>query len=256
MDLTILRNIGLTDGEIKVYLALLELGSSTTGPIIEKSGIAKSIVYQILERLAKKGLTSHKIKEKTKHFQAAEPDKILQYITERENKLKENKKKVEKLLPELLLKQNKQPNSDTIMYFGDKGILTAHQELYNNINKDDEVYYIGIKQEWFNNNNNNNLLENICLERNNKFNKISKKILINKSLTEENKTNFNNNYNSINIKFLPINLTSDIIFTISSKEVIISINKLTYIAIKIKDKNIVESFKLYFQDFWLYGEDN
>ena len=40
MDTFALKEAGLTDGEIKVYLALLELGSSTTGPVIEKSGIA------------------------------------------------------------------------------------------------------------------------------------------------------------------------------------------------------------------------
>ena len=38
MNLEILETIGLTKAEIKVYSALLELGSSTTGPIVEKSG--------------------------------------------------------------------------------------------------------------------------------------------------------------------------------------------------------------------------
>ena len=37
MELKILKDIGLTDGEIKAYLALLELGKSTVGKIIEKS---------------------------------------------------------------------------------------------------------------------------------------------------------------------------------------------------------------------------
>ena len=94
MDISTLKEAGLTDGEIKVYIAMLELGSSTTGPIIEKSGIARSIIYLILEKLMQKGLASFITKEKTKYFQAAEPQRILQYIGEREKRLKENKKKV------------------------------------------------------------------------------------------------------------------------------------------------------------------
>jgi len=35
-----LLKIGLTEGESKVYLALTELGSSTVGPIVKKSGVA------------------------------------------------------------------------------------------------------------------------------------------------------------------------------------------------------------------------
>src|SRR3989344_8787493 len=112
MDISILKEVGLTDGEIKVYLALLELGSSTTGPMINKSGIARSIIYQILEKLMQKGLVSQIIKEKTKYFQAAEPNRILGYIDEREKQLDDNKKKIEKLLPELLLKQKMAPKSE------------------------------------------------------------------------------------------------------------------------------------------------
>ena len=40
MEISALREAGLTDGETKIYLALLELGTSTTGPIIEKSKVS------------------------------------------------------------------------------------------------------------------------------------------------------------------------------------------------------------------------
>ena len=40
----ILHQIGLTEGEIKVYLSLLELGSTSTGKIIKKSHISGSKV--------------------------------------------------------------------------------------------------------------------------------------------------------------------------------------------------------------------
>ena len=49
MNIKSLREAGLTEGETRVYLSLLELGSSTTGPIVERSKVARSIIYHILE---------------------------------------------------------------------------------------------------------------------------------------------------------------------------------------------------------------
>jgi len=61
MQLEILQRVGLTPGEAKIYLALLELGQSTTGPIVNKSKVSTSKTYKILERLENKGLVSHRI---------------------------------------------------------------------------------------------------------------------------------------------------------------------------------------------------
>jgi len=61
-----LQGIGLTDGETKAYLAMLELGSSTVGPIAKKSGISYSKIYEVLQRLIDKGIVSFIVKEKTR----------------------------------------------------------------------------------------------------------------------------------------------------------------------------------------------
>src|SRR3989338_3370224 len=84
MDTSILKEIGLTDSEIKVYLALLELGSSTAGPIVEKSGVASSKIYEVLEKLMQKGLASFVIASGTKHFEAASPRRVEDYIREKQ----------------------------------------------------------------------------------------------------------------------------------------------------------------------------
>src|SRR3989338_6658768 len=104
MDISSLREAGLTEGEIKVYLALLEIGLSTSGPIIEKSGIARSIIYQILEKLMHKGLVSQITKEKTHYYQASDPQKIIEYIEEKKQLLDLHKGEIQKLLPQLMAK--------------------------------------------------------------------------------------------------------------------------------------------------------
>ena len=147
MDTSILKDAGFTEGEIKVYFALLEIGSSTTGPIIKKSGIARSIVYQILEKLIQKGIVSYIIREKTKYFQAAEPGKILDFIDAREKKLLENKKQVEKLLPELLLKQKSTKGSEVRVFEGFNGMITVHEHTYERLKQGDEYFFLGITPE-------------------------------------------------------------------------------------------------------------
>lgn len=147
MDMIPLREAGMTDGEIKVYMALLEAGSSTTGSIVEKSGVSRSIVQQILEKLIKKGLSSYVTKEKTRHYQAAEPSKIIEYIEHRESELSKNKAKVEQILPQLMLMQKSAKQSEVSVYEGFKGAITAHEHIYSKLAKADEYYYMGIPQQ-------------------------------------------------------------------------------------------------------------
>ena len=62
MNTKILEAAGLTGNEIKVYLALLELGSVTAGEILKKIEIHRGAVYDTLDKLMEKGLVSYVIK--------------------------------------------------------------------------------------------------------------------------------------------------------------------------------------------------
>ena len=88
MNMEILRDIGMTDGEIRVYVALIRLGSATSGPVTDKSGVSRAKVYNILERLMQKGLVSYIIKDKTRHYQAEDPVKIKDYLDKKEIEFK------------------------------------------------------------------------------------------------------------------------------------------------------------------------
>ena len=100
METESLRNLGLTDSEIKVYLALLELGSTTKGPIVDKSRVASSKIYELLEKLSQKGLISTVIRSGTRYFEAAPPSRLLDYLKEKEANLKEQEINLQKLIPE------------------------------------------------------------------------------------------------------------------------------------------------------------
>ena len=105
MNTETLEKAGLTKNEIKVYLALLEKGESTSGPLIKAIGINSSKVYESLERLQKKGLVSYVKKANKKYFQAAEPERLLDYIDEKKRQLDEEKEEMQKMLPELKIRK-------------------------------------------------------------------------------------------------------------------------------------------------------
>src|SRR3989338_6940485 len=110
MDETLLEKLGLTKGEIKVYLALNKLGESTIGPIGKESKVSKSKMYDILDRLIEKGLVGYITKDGTKYFMANDPHMILEYLERKESDLTQTKKQiVREILPILMLQKQSVP---------------------------------------------------------------------------------------------------------------------------------------------------
>ncbi|HIH43355.1 TPA: hypothetical protein HA246_06960 [Candidatus Woesearchaeota archaeon] len=142
METKILEDIGLTKGEIKVYLALLELGSSTAGPIVNKSRVSPSKVYDILSRLIEKGIVSYIVKGKVKYFNAAAPERLLTFIGKRKEELNENEVKIREILPQLKLKQSKKEQKAEI-FEGIRGIKTFFDMVYSECPNGGCVYAIG-----------------------------------------------------------------------------------------------------------------
>ncbi len=141
-----LLRIGLTDGEAKVYLALLELGSSTAGPIVKKSGVAYSNIYDVLQRLIEKGIVSYILKNKTKYFQAASPSNLNLYLEKKEKELQQQKESLKDILPKLKKMQDIKPQQEAEIFLGKKGLRTAYEKLYLDVTKKDEELFFYVNQ--------------------------------------------------------------------------------------------------------------
>jgi sugar-specific transcriptional regulator TrmB len=123
MNTQILEDIGLTNAEIKVYLALLELGTATAGPILEKSGLQNSVVHMTINKLIEKGFVTFIKQGKRKEYQATDPKNIVEFINQK-------KERFEEILPELLIKQQTAKQKPEIVAFrGIKGIKELLMEL-------------------------------------------------------------------------------------------------------------------------------
>jgi len=125
-----LIELGLTNGEAKVYMALLSLGSTTVGPIVKESKIAYSNIYEVLDRLSEKGLVSFILKEKTKFFQASEPYQLEKYIENKQDEINEQKKKLKNLMPSIIsLAESKEEKLEAEVFSGYKGVKTSFLKL-------------------------------------------------------------------------------------------------------------------------------
>lgn len=154
MNEKLLEEIGFTKGEIKVYLALLKLGETTTGKIIEEAQISSGKIYEILDKLAKKGLVGYILKDKTKHFSAASPNRILDYVHKKEKELKQKEEALAKELPSLLkVEKEVKKEYETQLFRGFKGFETAIFDSLERLTEQDEILAMGItgeKSEKFN----------------------------------------------------------------------------------------------------------
>ena len=147
MELSDLKKIGLTNGEIKLYSALLDLGESTRTELAKKSGISPSKIYDVANRLLEKGIISSIKKQTVTHFIAANPDKLKEYIKSKEEDIMHEKELINKMLPMLLSKYRKtEAETDVEVFYGWEGMRTVFKDLSNSLGKGDISYVFGASQ--------------------------------------------------------------------------------------------------------------
>lgn len=116
-----LKNLGLSEKEAKIYLALLQLGPSTPYQIANKAEIKRPTAYVIAEELVEKGLIVHVPGEDKKRYIARTPDA---FIEEQGEKLRAARA----ILPELRSFQKGTVEKPSIMYYeGAEGVRQAYE---------------------------------------------------------------------------------------------------------------------------------
>jgi sugar-specific transcriptional regulator TrmB len=144
MEFAELRRIGLTEGEIKIYDALLELGECTKTALAKRSGIAPSNIYDVTNRLVEKGIVSRVEKNGVAHFSAANPRHILDYIDEKEKEIGKERDFVNSILPTLLMKFSEKREKVAVEVFqGWNGMKTVFEDLIAECGEGDACHVFG-----------------------------------------------------------------------------------------------------------------
>ena len=142
-----LKLLGLTDGEIKVYLSLLKLGPSTNSPLARQAGLQSSTVYYCLNSLIEKGFVNYIKKGDRKHFSALDPEDIIAVLQRKESELQQQKQRIKKAIPKLKQHQNVLQDRNTAeVYEGLQGFQSTFTEILRTLKRGDRYEAFVIEQ--------------------------------------------------------------------------------------------------------------
>lgn len=247
MNTDIFQRIGLTRGEIKVYMALLHAGSGSAGAIAKEAGVARSKLYDILARLVKKGLVGHSLRNGVRCFSVSEPSRFLDFLKKKEEEISLQRQEMEKLLPELENEMNFQEvKQEAEVFEGLEGLKNTREKYLDIMKKGDSVYFFGVPasayermEAYYSNWNERRIRKGINSytvftneARNHEY--VSKKM--------KQKCTF--------LRFLPAGVVTHAWVEIYGDAVVIAINHVKPMSIVINNKFVAESYKQYFDILW------
>lgn len=118
----LLKDLGLSTTESKIYLAALELGKSLPKHLAKKANIKRSSLYTSLPNLFEQGLLSETVIGKRRYLVAEDPQTFL-------NQKQESLQQIESLVPQLrLLLATASSKPKIIFYEGVEGIKKLYQD--------------------------------------------------------------------------------------------------------------------------------
>jgi len=245
MDVKALEDIGLTPGEIKVYLALLKIGQSSAGAITKESQVSRSKLYSILDKLARKGLVGHVLKGQISYFKAMEPKRILDYIDEKDRKLNQQREMIKKMLPGLEARQEQgKSKTEAVLYEGIKAIKNYYLNILDDLSSGESYYVLGVNygenkpgvKEFFENYHRQRAKKNIRVKM--LANPDARQKLVDSTLKKA------------EIRYLPQDLLSNMIVVFYKTKSFIFFLSEEPVGFLMNNEEVTKGFKTYFDTFW------
>lgn len=137
------KKLGLTNIEIKVYQALIELHEAPIGEIIARSGVPSSHIYKAIDSLTSIGLISYSIRKKRKFYKITSKEALKEIIESKREDLKKVEDELEKALPSLFDSKLSASTGEIIVYEGIPGIKASINNMLSTLNKGDTYYVLG-----------------------------------------------------------------------------------------------------------------
>lgn len=227
-----LKEIGLTEQEARVYLSLLKNGSALAGRISRLTGIHRRNIYDITERLIKKGVVGYILKNNRRYFEAVNPEKFSEILKEKEKGLAES-------MPLLMgFYQGTKEKQETNFYKGIEGLKSVFQDQLTE-NREKEVLILGASQsafevlpfyfKWY--------------DEDRVKGKIKARIIASEELGKKVPLS--------EIRYMPQKYANPLAINIYKDKVAIILWKKEPIAIVIKEKEVADAYRKYFEMMWV-----
>ena len=241
MDVPELERIGLLKNDRTVYLALLEIGSATVSTLVKKTGLHRSYVYDILDKLIDLGLVSFTIKNNKKFFNVENPEIIVKIVENKKEELEKDKEEISKIIPKLVQKQHTVlERQEARVFIGKGGIKSVLEDI---LNVGDDFVGFGAEGKfkdifkWYFTN----------WQRRRVESGVKYKIIYNVKLRGQRPTK---EQKSVQVKFLPEKYEFPATTIIYGDKVAILLWDKSPIGFVLESKEVVKSFSSYFDVLW------
>lgn len=125
-----LKNLGLSEKEARVYLAMLELGPATMLQIAAKAEINRPTAYVQIESLKKLGLVSTQTRGKKQIFMAENPEQLSSLLQRETRAIQTKKEELAAILPDLTTLFLLASQKPQVRFFeGREGLLRMKEEF-------------------------------------------------------------------------------------------------------------------------------
>ncbi len=132
----ILKDLGLTENEARVFLGAVKAGLSPISRVAHEAGIARTYVYELVQQLKQKGLLAEVEERGVKKIQALDYGGLLAYVGRRQRDLQALEKELEKSEGEFKALCSGLPQKTKVRFFeGVEGIKSINAEIKKDLEK-------------------------------------------------------------------------------------------------------------------------
>ncbi|MBT3464130.1 hypothetical protein HOD20_03450 [archaeon] len=233
--LNLLKDIGLTQREAEVYIALLKMGKSSVLDISKNVKIHRTNIYDNLENLIEMGLAKFIVENDKKYYSITHPNMILEVLNERKLRFKD-------ILPGMISEYSKEKSKTEASILRGKDGLKSIFEDYLRVKE--TIYMYGVPLlapdliKYY--------LPGYHKRRIKK--KITNKVIFN--YNAKNRMKFINSLNYSKGKYLPKEFDSPASTTIYGQNISIILWTEDPLIVSVKNKQIAESYKSFFDFLW------
>jgi len=135
---TLLKEIGLSEKEAKIYQILLKIGVSPANKLILEAEMPRGTVYEILNELTNKGLVEQFEDKKKTHFRVKHPFALKSYLADEIGKIKQAETKLESVLPDFLSIYNLTQNRPGVEFY--EGLIGVKKVAMDSLTSQTEIY--------------------------------------------------------------------------------------------------------------------
>jgi sugar-specific transcriptional regulator TrmB len=126
-----LQELGLSDKEASVYVALLAVDNDSVLDLAKRTGINRTTIYPVLDSLLQKGLVSEIKVDKKIRFAAESPERLITFVERQKVVFEEKAGRVRDFVPRLKTVQRESGEKPLVkIYEGKEGAMSAVEEIY------------------------------------------------------------------------------------------------------------------------------